>query len=170
MGTKFAPYATLVLAHLEEKLYVQLKKEFDFEFKQYIQGNFKRFLDDCFILFTRSEDDLETFYRALNSLHPSIKYTMDKSDSNLSFLDTMVINKTGKIQTDIFYKPTDSKQYLLYTSCHPKHTRNSISYNLARRLKTIVSEETVLLQRFDELKTFLLQRKYPLKLIEDAIE
>ena len=48
---------------------------------------------------------------------------------------TMVINNGGKIQTDIFYKPTDSKQYLLYTYCHPKHTRISIPYNLARRLK-----------------------------------
>ena len=82
----------------------------------------------------------------------------------------MVINKGGRIQTDIFYKPTDSKQYLLYTSCHPKHTRNSIPYNLVRRLKTIVSENAVLLQRLDELKTYLEKRKYPLKLIEDAIE
>lgn len=95
---------------------------------------------------------------------------MDKSETNLSFLDTMVIKKAGKIQTDIFYKPTDSKQYLLYTSCHPKHTRNSIPYNLARRLKTIVSENAVLFQRFNELKSYLLQRKYPLKLIENAIE
>ena len=81
----------------------------------------------------------------------------------------MIINKGGKIQTDIFYKPTDSKQYMLYTSCHPKHTRNSIPYNLARRLKTIVSEETTLLRRLQELKNVLIKRKYPLKLIEDAI-
>ena len=82
----------------------------------------------------------------------------------------MVINKGGRIQTDIFYKPTDSKQYILYTSCHPKHTRNNIPYNLARRLKTIVSENAVLFQRLGELKTYLEKRKYPLKLIEDAIE
>ena len=153
MGTKFAPiYVTLVLAYLEEKLNVQLENEFDSEFRQYIEDNFKRFLDDCFILFNRSNDDLEKLYRTLNALHPSIKYTMDKSKSNLPFLNTMVINKGGRIQTVIFYKPTDSKQYLLYTSCHPKHTRNSIPYNLARRLKTIVSENAILLQRLDELK------------------
>ena len=80
-----------------------------------------------------------------------------------------VINNGGKIQTDIFYKPTDSKQYLLYTSCHPKHTRNSIPYNLARRLKTIVSDEGTLNNRLSDLKMYLLKRKYPLKLIEDAI-
>lgn len=171
MGTKFAPiYATLVLGYLEEKLYVQIEKDFDSEFRQYIEQNFKRFLDDCFILFIRSTDDLDKLHRTLNALHPSIKYTMDKSKSNLSFLDTMVINKGGRIQTDIFYKPTDSKQYLLYTSCHPKHTKNSIPYNLARRLRTIVSENEILLQRFDELKTYLGKRKYPPKLVEDAIK
>ena len=97
-------------------------------------------------------------------------YTMDINKSCLPFLDTMVINKGGQIQTDIYYKPTDSKQYLLYTSCHPKHTRNSIPYNLARRLKTIVSENRVLDQRLNELKNYLRKRKYPLKLDEDAVE
>ena len=50
-------------------------------------------------------------YRTFNALHPNIKYTMDKSKSNLPFLDTMVIHKGCRIQTDIFYKPTASKQY-----------------------------------------------------------
>ena len=36
MGTKFAPtYATLVLAHLEEKLYVQTEIKFDKDFARY---------------------------------------------------------------------------------------------------------------------------------------
>ena len=171
MGTKFAPiFSTLVLGYLEEKLYTNLEKEFDCHFKQYIIDNFKRFLDDCFILFTRSDDDLKKLHKCLNELHPSINYTMEQNRSQLPFLDTLIINYRGKIQTDIFYKPTDSKQYLLYTSCHPKHTRNSIPYNLARRLKMIISEETTLNSRLNELKVFLTKRKYPLKLIEDAIE
>ena len=58
----------------------------------------------------------------------------------------------------------------LYTSCHPKHTRNSIPYNLARRLKTIVSDERTLHKRLEELEEFLIKRKYPLSLIEDAFK
>ena len=170
MGTKVAPiYSTLVLAYLEEQLYTRLEKDFNQQFSQYIEENFKRFLDDCFILFTKSDNELEKLYQYLNDLHPSLKFTMESNASQLPFLDTMVINNGGKIQTDIFYKPTDSKQYLLYTSCHPKHTRNSIPYNLARRLKTIVSDEGTLNNRLSDLKMYLLKRKYPLKLIEDAI-
>ena len=87
----------------------------------------------------------------------------------LPFLDTLLSNENGKLQTDIYYKPTDSKQYFLYTSCHPKHTRNSIPYNLARRLKMIVSEDNTLLVRLEELKTFLLKQKYSSSLIDDSI-
>ena len=59
MGTKFAPiYATLVFRYLEETLYRKNEDVFDLNFKTYIEENFKRFLDDCFILFRKSDDDL----------------------------------------------------------------------------------------------------------------
>ena len=60
--------------------------------------------------------------------------------------------------------------FTLYTSCHPKHTRNNIPYNLARRLKAIVSDKRTLYKRLEELEEFLIKRKYPLSLIEDAFQ
>ena len=63
MGTKFAPtYATLVLAYLKEKLYVQTEIKFGKDFARYIKGNWKRFLEDCFILWTKGEENLKTFH------------------------------------------------------------------------------------------------------------
>ena len=48
MGTKFAPtYATLVLAYVKEKLYVQTEIKFGKDFARYIKDNWKWFLDDC---------------------------------------------------------------------------------------------------------------------------
>ena len=70
MGTKFAPtYATLVLAYLEEKLYVQTEIKYGKEFARYIKDNWIRFLDDCFILWTKGEEHLKTFLSVLNELH-----------------------------------------------------------------------------------------------------
>ena len=151
MGPKFAPiYATLVLAYLEEKLYKQAEKKFDSNFRKYLEASFISFLDDCFIIFTRPEEELKKFH-ILNTLHLSIKFTIEKSRTLLSFLDTLVTIQNRQLHTDINYKPTDSKQYLLYTSCHPKHTRNSIPYNLARRSKMIVSDENIFVTRLEEL-------------------
>ena len=73
MGYKFTPiFLTLVLSYLEEKLYANLEKEFDCWFKQYIIDNFKRFLNDCFILFTHTDGDLKKLHKCLNELQPSI--------------------------------------------------------------------------------------------------
>ena len=98
-----------------------------------------------------------------------MNFTIDKNQTCLPFLDTLIINHNKQLQSDIFYKPTDLKQYLLYTSCHPKHTRNGIPYNLARRLKMIISEDNTLLTRLEELKSYLLKQKYSPELIDDSI-
>lgn len=82
----------------------------------------------------------------------------------------MVTNNDGKIETDIYYKPTDSKQYLLFNSCHPRHTRTSIPFSLARRLRTIISNESTVKKRMDELKTFLEKQNYPQNIIKTGIE
>ena len=88
-------------------------------------------------------------------------------------LFTSILIKKGNtgttIETDIYYKPTDSKQYLLFNSCHPKHVRTNVPYNLARRICTIVSNEQTKLKRLNELKSFLEQRLYPSGLIEARI-
>ena len=171
MGTKFAPvYATLTIGYLEEKLYTILETDYDAEFQQYLKAYWKRFLDDCFIPWTKSEEELKTFHYILNNLHGDINFTLEYDQKEQPFLDVMVRNKEGKIETDIFYKETDSKQYLLFSSCHPRHTKINIPYNLARRLKTIISEQNVLINRMKELKMFLLKQNYPESLIDGGIE
>ncbi len=91
----------------------------------------------------------------LNNLHPDINFTKECSKNEQPFLDVLVKQIAGKIHTDIYYKPTDSKQYLLFDSCHPRHTKTSIPFSLARRLKTIISDDNILQKRFGELQTFL---------------
>ena len=78
--------------------------------------------------------------------------------------------REGKIETDIYYKETDSKQYLLFYSCHPRHTKINIPYNLARRLRTIISEEKVLEKRMRELMSFLSKQNYPEQIIEHSVQ
>ena len=171
MGTKFAPvYATLAIGFLEEKLYTAMETVYDIEYQQYLKKYWKRFLDDCFVPWTKSEDELKTFHSVLNNLHKDINFTLEYGFIEQPFLDVMVRNKAGKIETDIYYKETDSKQYLLFSSCHPRHTKINIPYNLARRLRTIISEQNVLIERMRELKMFLRKQNYPESLVDKGIE
>ena len=91
MGTKFAPtYATLSIAYLEVKLYERLNTEFGEEFTSYFKQYWKRFQDDCFIPWTRSETDLDKLHFILNSLHSDIKFTKEYSNKEQAFLDVLV--------------------------------------------------------------------------------
>ena len=128
MGTQCAPtHATLVLGYLEEKLYNIIEENYGRAFRKYFEKMWCRFLDDCFIIMKGNLQDLNKLHHLLNSLHPCLKFTMEYNKTQLQFLDIIVINFEGKKETDIYFKKTDSKQYLLYTSCHPRHIRNNIS-------------------------------------------
>ncbi len=170
MGTKMAPtYANLTLAYLEEILYVKLVELKDQTYATYIKNNLLRYLDDCFIIWPK-EWDLEEFTTFLNELHTDINFTKDCSDHEIPFLDILVYMVEGNIKTTIFYKTTDSHQYLHYNSCHPRHTKNSIPYAQARRLCTIIDDCEKLEFHLQEMKQFFLDRKYPKRLIEDGIK
>ena len=87
IGTKFAPtYSTLVLAYLGEKLFSEVEIQFGKEFAIYIKENWKRFLDDCFIFWTKGEGDLENFHSILNNLHPNLTFTLNRVMKNFRFL------------------------------------------------------------------------------------
>ncbi len=59
MGSKFAPtYATLVVGFLEQKLYARIGSIYNDEFLSFIKTFWKRFLDDCFIFWTKFPHEL----------------------------------------------------------------------------------------------------------------
>ena len=86
MGTKVAPtYASLVLGFLEEKLYHILQEDKDRSFALYIENNWKRYLDDCFMFWEKSEEDLIYFDNLLNSLHSDITFKLQQSTDECHF-------------------------------------------------------------------------------------
>ena len=127
MGTKMAPtYATLVMGYLEANLYRKYEETFGkIEAEEFI-NIFKRFLNDCFLFWKRSIEDLHKFHNIINNLHEKIQFTMEKHESKIPFLDVLVYMEGRKLHTVIFYKKTDTHQYLNFNSCHPKHTKQNI--------------------------------------------
>ena len=66
-------------------------------------------------------------------------------------------------------KETDSKQYLNFQSCHPKHTKTGFPYNLSRKIWTIVSDPNSRKARLSELRISLRKRNYPDTVISEGI-
>ena len=53
---------------------------------KYKKKNWKRFLDDCFIIWVNSEEGLTQFHNTINNVHSNIKFTVEKSEKQLPFL------------------------------------------------------------------------------------
>ena len=127
------------------------------------------------------------FIREINNINPSIKFTLSHTvlakdmDANtnpcscdmstsLAFLDTSLSIKNGKVDVDLYRKPTDRNQYLLTSSCHPAHVTKNIPYSLALRIVRICSDPDNRDMRLNELKELLLSRQYKAGVVNNAIE
>ena len=176
MGVDFAAaYACLTIGYLEEVFLFPkyLPLYFTREQRQLIQNAFYRYMDDGFIIWPK-DLDITQFMKALNKLHAQIKYTVDvgEKDSDkqvVNMLDIAVIlHNSNKIETDIYYKDTNTHHYLHYNSRHPEHIKKNIPYNLAKRIIIFTFDDKKMNIRLTELKLWLQQCSYPIEVINKA--
>ena len=181
MGTVFAPpYACLSIGYLEEtKLEpTVLPQYFSPEDVALIMYLLLRYIDDGFTPWPKRLNK-DNFITALNSLHPQIKFTIEEGKYEtergvniqvLPFLDVKVIlHDSGRVETDIFYKETNSHDYLNYFSHHPTHTKDNIVYGLAKKIVEFVSDYDREEQRLRELHDFLIACNYPGHVVRKGI-
>ena len=131
---------------------------------------FKRYVDDIFGIWTEGEDKLLKFKRLANSIHNNIKVTMTASQNQVPFLDVLVINKKGDIQTKIYEKETDRHMYVQRYSEHPKSTKDAIPYGLGIRAKRICSTETAYMEGKQKILDHMENRGYKRKNVEKTLQ
>ena len=163
MGTKCAIiYANLFMSHFEEThIYNLIQRNCPF---------YKRFIDDIFLLWNGTLDELTTFLEEINRLHPTIKFDAKYSTSSIEFLDTKVYKFTdGKLHTTLYTKPTDRQSYLHNKSYHPTSCKRSIAYSQALRIKRICSEPSEFEKHTTTLSKKLVDREYDQRMINHQI-
>lgn len=121
---------------------------------------FKRLIDDIFMVWTHSEDQLKTFIDNINLKHPTIKFDYSYSPTAIPFLDTIVYIQDNRLMTKLYVKPTDRQAYLHYTSAHPTHTKKSLPYSQALRIRRNTTDDAVLLNSLRDLTKTFAQRGY----------
>ena len=92
-------------------------------------------------MFSRSAFSRSVFSRHpyINSLYPTIKFTLGHSPTSLDVLDLTLSLVDDYIQTDINSKPPDNHIYLLHNSAHPVHCSKAIPYGVATRVRQFFS-------------------------------
>ena len=161
MGTKMGPnYANLFVGFVEKQIFEQ--------YTDPIPDYLGRYIDDCLGTASCSRVELQRFINFVNNFHPALQFTWEISETSVSFLDILVSINGNLLSTSVFYKPTHSHSYLLFSSSHPNHTKRSIPFSQFLRLRRICSEDEDFQAKSLEIRHFFVQRGYPTSLLDTA--
>ncbi len=114
---------------------------------------------------------VESFIENINKdkADPNIEFTATISDTQVDFLDTTVkIDENGKIYTTLYTKPTDTHNYLLYNSAHPKHCKDATPFSQLLRVRKICREDIDFAKNAEEILGHFHRRGYPLEILKSA--
>ncbi|XP_072041190.1 uncharacterized protein [Amphiura filiformis] len=116
---------------------------------------FGRYVDDTMVIIERSEVD--SFTHHLNSIHDSIKFTVEhESNNSIAMLDTLISrNADGSLSFSVYRKSTHTDQYLNFASHQPLEHKLGVIRTLTHRAKTLSSDSESLEHEMDHVKKSL---------------
>ena len=162
------PYTNLTIGYMEIKLFYKLNAKFGSKIANYFWDVYRRFLDDGQIMWDVRLGNFLDVLEVMNTLDPMIKFTFESSKEKLIFLD-IVITKTHKgFETEVYQKETDAAAYLPFKSCHPRHTKINVPFNLARRVRCLTDNDNICDEKMQILVENLITAGYPKGLVTTA--
>ena len=131
---------------------------------------YMRYIDDIFGIWTHGADSLDQFIDHMNSFHPSLKFTAERSDHSdnkqIPFLDTLVkLEENGSLTTELYIKPMTSPIILPFNSAHPMQTKRSVLYAQLLRAKRLGSSPSAQNRGMNKIEQLFISNDYPKKLI-----
>ena len=156
MGSPLGPaLANIFVGFYEEKLFSQISKP----------STYFRYVDNTFAMF-RNEEKLENFFKQLNCLHLSLKFTFEKEKNNcLPFLDVNVERTVTGFETSVYRKPIFTGQYLRWESFSPTKQKTNLISTLVHRALMIYTKSK-LNEKLKHIKNILLDNGYPESIID----
>ena len=128
----------------------------------------KRFIDDILMLFKGTEVECKHLVNWLNSLYPGvIKFKYEYSTEVVEFLDLKIHIENGKLETNLFIKPSNQQLYLDFFSNHPEPCKEGLVYSQAIRIIERCSKKEWSEEHLQNLRGKLQDRNYPEKLISE---
>ncbi len=121
------------------------------------------------MIWTYGLPELEKFISHLNQAHPTLKFTHSISQTQMSFLDILVIKDGPTLHIDLYIKPTDTHMYLHYGSCHPKHSKTGGPYSQLLRVRRICSRLPDFHRHATDILFHYAKRGYPATLFEEKL-
>jgi len=105
-----------------------------------VPDHWLRFVDDVLTRFSGTDGQLQDFLRFLNSLRPSIQFTMEmEMEGKIPFLDILITKEAGGMSFSVYRKATHTDLYLRRDSCHPSSVFKGLVNTLGKRAVEVCS-------------------------------
>lgn len=102
MGSPVAPsVANVYMASVEDNFIINSK------YRAHVECWY-RYVDDIFMLWSGTENQLEEFMSHINSIHSLLEFTLTKDTQEICFLNVKVIKEVDTFRTTLYSKPTVS--------------------------------------------------------------
>ena len=157
------------MGYFEINLFYKIRSQLGNKVALYFWDMYKRYLDDGMMFWDTRLGDFMDVFNIMNSLCPTINFTMERSFSKLTYLDLVIYKSDTGIKTSVYNKDTDSGNYLPWTSSHPRHVKSNIPFNLARRIRTLTDDDTRAQASMLDLSAKLKKGGYPPGLVGSAV-
>jgi hypothetical protein len=91
-------------------------------------------------------------------------------DGHLAFVDLNVHRTVeGKLETDVYRKPTQTDKYLSYNSHHPVGHKRSVAKNLLQRAESLPSNSDSQANEREDVLNVLGENNYPKRFLNDCL-
>ena len=154
MGNPLAPLlAEFFMGYLEDKVF-NTNSQF---YPQY----YFRYVDDTLCFFD-NESHANEFLTFLNTIHPNIRFTIEKSvQSSIPFLDIKLTIVDNLINTEVFRKPTFTACLLNFKSIVPRQWKIALIKTLVYRAYRLSSSWSAFDNEIKILKDILTFNNFP---------
>ena len=150
MGSRMGPnYAYLFVGYVEQQIREQ--------YTGFTPQLHKRYIDAIVGAASCRRDELEDFIDFVSNFHPALQFTSTITKTELPFLDINLRISEDRIQTSVFYKETDTHNYL------------AIPYSQLLHLRRLCFDDDDFMIKSREMMTFFTQRGYPLTSLEQDL-
>jgi len=164
-GSPVAPsVANLFMDYIENKVLIKWKTHLRL---------YRRYIDDIFMVFEGSEDEVEECKSDFNRMHKNITLTWETDKHTATFLDLIIEiptnNHTPKLQHKVHQKALNNYLYLPWASSHSKNTKIGLIKGEVQRYVRNCSKFNDYIKVKKKFAYRLLARGYPPAVINNTI-
>ena len=128
-----------------------------------------RYVDDTFCL-SKNENEADSFLIHSSSMHPSLKFTMEKkSNHQLGFIDVFVHKTSIDFLTSVYRKPTFSSLSMRWDSFCPHQRKINLIKTLVHRA-LMISSKCFFNDEIEFIRSTLSKNGYPLSFLDSVVD